>query len=183
MTEREFFAEVAPRLRSYWPHSQLSDETLQLGYWEHLHDLPVEQVRAAVDVLYREGREHIPSGGLIVKRLAQFAADAPEWFEVVREVRAVMSYPSRRLVGGEPVDEREWRLQRSPAAVREFVERVGWDVLERFDPDDTTSEAQLREKFAGFTRKRVAERALVGLPAADVAALQQVAAKQLGAGE
>lgn len=65
-----------------WPHSEVNKARMI----KDLADVEFDHAIIAVETLYRDGREHAPSGAQIRGRVADLAIDAPDWGVVKAEI-------------------------------------------------------------------------------------------------
>lgn len=172
--------EIAASIKECWPHSQIPDSSLR-RWGADLEALPAEHVRAAVDVLHREGREHAPNGGIIIAKVAELACDPPEFSEVLAALRRVVEIPEERVRFADPDDydspaeiipTRANALARCHPMIGAFVDAVGWDQIHGLDGGQ--DEARLRVKWEAFAARAVRETALVGVDAAGLPALERI---------
>ncbi len=173
MTRGEW-AQVAQGMVAKWPHSPVPDVSLAQFYAD-LADLPGVQVAAAVEVLYREGREFPPNGGQIRGKLSELTLDAPLWADARRVLQRLAVLPDRVMRVGRFVDVRAAALERSHPAVRAFVATVGWQELGAAAADDRVAEAQLRTKYERHVTRRERDMTLLGIPAAGLPGLERIA--------
>lgn len=180
------WAQIAATIQARWPNVVLPDVTLQ-QWGEDLQDLPADQVAATVEVIYREGREFAPNGGIVRARLVELLLDPPEWGEVLEQLRAIQRTPEAKATGevieseegadvGIVVRPRDDVLSRTHPMVVAFREHLATQV-EAGISDDGSSEARLREKWVGFTRAAKQRGTYVGIEPADLPALERVASR------
>jgi len=74
-----------------WSHSKVVRDQML----DDLADIQFDHARVAVEMLYREGREHAPNGAQIRLRIVKAALNAPDWGTVKAEIDR-----RRRAVGG-----------------------------------------------------------------------------------
>jgi hypothetical protein len=161
MTAREWKA-ILGAIRERWPHAKASE------YPDDLLAFPVEQVQAALDSLYRSGREFPPNAAQIRREIFRLIVDLPEWAEVRRALEQAWRLPTSVWRGRElpPADRRAEALEREHPAIRAFAELLGPAEVER-GLSDSTGEAQIRGKWERLVAKAEKDAALVGLPAAE----------------
>jgi hypothetical protein len=144
-------------VRGLWPHSNIDQgrphHTARLWH-SMLSDCDQASVEAAVKEQAASGREHAPPVGVIVRMVAERAADAPDWDEVQVEVlRAVRSYrppPGPNPYAAPPAT--YW----SHPAIALFMEGA-WDEWRMSTDGDRTFLAQQREAYKALRAR--AERA------------------------
>lgn len=183
MTEAEWI-EVVKELRAQWPHSEIPKATIAAWYRD-VADLPFEQVMAAARTFARDGVEWVPTGGKLRKRVAELVLDAPDWSEVLEQLREIQRAPVEkvgRLLNPDDLDAdveveilrpRDAVVARTHPMIVAFLLHVGSQVAMGVDANDGGAEARLREKWFAF--QRTAERRLsyMGLECADLPALER----------
>lgn len=177
MTRQEFVEQVVRRVTANWPHAPWPDVTLAKVY-EDVHSLPVAQVLAAVETIYRDGRDFPPSGGAILRRLAELTDDAPDW----GEAWATLARALRHSVVYNPGKVRELVAQAHPA-VCQFADEMGLRALAEVGEHDPGRFAQARERYLALVARRRRDLSYGGLSAAGLPALERArrAPRQLGA--
>lgn len=158
--KRSEWIEVVQRLRLNWPHSPIPDNSIAKWY-EDLKHIPVEQVVAAVEVMYRDGREYGPNGGQILAKLAELERDDPDYSEAWEIAHKLIGRVS-------PLHEPDQFLtalaERSPAAA-EAVRRLSPRSFGSYDlEDEATVRAQFRGFYEAVVRERQRDRAYAGIP-------------------
>lgn len=167
---------IVQRLRASWPHSPLPDETIAV-WWEEVEDLPADQVASALRTFIREGREFAPTGGMLRKRVTELALDAPEWGRALASLERMADLPESMVAGGARTHPRSDALAASPPVIQHFVREHGWEQIRAGLYGDGSDEARLRDKWRTFVARTERDGTLVGLPAADLRALERVASK------
>lgn len=146
---REQTSHVLGIVRMLWPHSNLGHNPAEvLALWHSLLiDHQAGDVEHAVRELAATGREHAPPVGLIVRTVAERAADCPDWDEARAEIlQALRTY---RPVGeGDPYAGppagywshpilaafmangwNEWRLSREGNGTFQAQQREAWKAM------------------------------------------------------
>jgi hypothetical protein len=175
MTDFEW-RRIVVLLAENWPHQLQGEESLA-KFRRDLDGFPVDQVLAAIETLYRDGREFPPNGGQILGRLAQLYADPPDWFEALREIRRALRKASDLIVeddsdkGWRYEDERMTYLERSAPFVRAFIRQIGIDTINLSDGND---EARLRQKYERFVARNHERLVYGGIAPAGLPKLERV---------
>lgn len=186
MTPSEWL-EIAAVIRARWPHSRLPEETI-VQWGADLEDLPAAHVVAALDVAYREGRDHPPHGGHLRRTVAELAVAAPEWADAQRAIAQILGHSSRlRRVVHEldafTADEGDGLYMRDDFAaamaeahpvVASFINRVGAGSLR--NATSGSDEARMRDKWNAHCRGLEKRVALRGIPSGGLRALAEIEA-------
>jgi hypothetical protein len=167
---------VVERLAENWPHQLQPDSSLE-KFRKDLGDFPVDQVLAAVETLYRDGREFPPNSGQIRARIADLHFDAPPFYEALRVLRRALTRGSDYIV--EDDSEKGWRyedrrityLEEHAPLLLAFVRSIGIDRIELTDGGD---EARLRNKYDDFIRRAREHLIYGGLAPAGLRKLERV---------
>lgn len=193
MKQSEWVSDVVRRINANWPHQTVPDPALAKWY-DDLREMEVRDVVAAVEALYRDGREFPPNGGMIRRKAVELAADAPEWAEVWlwvgRYIRTGVTDPfyfQPNYAGRERPDHPTHRARRlrdrMPPLASSFIEAVGDRQLrEACEQDGGGGEARLREKWASWSRRFEREAGMRGLDSG-LAAVARVNAAPARIGE
>lgn len=159
---------VVVGIRARWPHADLPDSTIAV-WREAVKDLPVEQVMAAIEVIYRDGREFPPNGGQIRKKVMELRDDAPQWGEVWRWVRkAQMKAPA---FAGDTDGRDPFLREKGHDLAADFMAHIGWPLPDEWTDDNL--ESRLRRKWEEWMRDRAEGRNLAGLPSAGLKRLER----------
>lgn len=184
MTASEWM-DIAATIRDRWPHATLPTETLS-RWGQDLVDLPADHVGAAIEVLYREGREYAPHAGLIRHKLAELMLDVPDWGEALRQLRSIERTPIERAIDVSGPDDDEPRieyvrprdvvLRESHPLVLSFREHLDQNELGLLvGPDPHGSdEARARTKWEAFARRAHEIVNFKGIPDGGLAKLRRV---------
>lgn len=172
--------EIAAVIRERWPHAQLPDESIQ-RWGEDVADLPAEHVAAALEALYRQGREFPPNGGQLRAHAVELQLAPPEFAFVVRRLRHVASRSEELIVlddAGHEVrtEPRAQALREEHPLIREFVRAVGWGQIRGLDGG--AEEARLREKWQAHVARARREVLLTGIPSGGLRELRRIEAGQ-----
>lgn len=168
MKESEWLR-IVEEIRARWPHAELPKATIE-AWFSAVADLPADQVAAAVEVYYRDGREFPPHGGQLRQKAAELSADAPQWGEVWRALRkAQMKAPALPAV--DPDLRGDHLRERGLVAVAEFIESIGWPEPDEWTEDNL--ESRLRRKWEEWLSDRKAGATYAGIPSAGLARLER----------
>lgn len=163
---RDEFADLMTRVSLNWPRQRIPDDTAA-KFYRDLDQFPFEAAMAAVESLYRGGREFAPTSAHIIAEIAQQTDDAPEfgvaWQMIVKAIRSYGSHNPRRVVD---------KLHEQHPAVAQLASQVGIRELGMAQEGDTTRHAQAREMYRSICRKRTRSITHRGLPSAAVPALR-----------
>ena len=167
MSKREWI-EAAKRLAVNWPNQQAPANSLAKWY-DDLADLPAAHVTAAVESLYRAGREFCPNGAQIRAEVVRQTLDVPEWGAVWFALcGAVSRYPFDAQS-----EANEW-LATEHLLVGKLARQIDWREF-RFSEDSmTTKEAQTREKWKALVARTHHEGTLTGIASGGLAELERV---------
>jgi hypothetical protein len=141
---------VVELLTRNWPHQLQPDAALE-KYRTDLDGFPVEQVLAAIETWYRDGREWPPTGGQVLGRLADLTVDAPPFYAALRLIRETSRIRGRAMEdasqrqGFRIVDGPYEVLERDSPFVCAFVAALGG--FSRAEVRDGFDEARLRGKY------------------------------------
>jgi hypothetical protein len=199
---RQEWAAIVDPMLTRWPHvdwkAYVKSGTID-DWYAVLADCRADQVAAACEVLYAEGREWPPNGAQIRERLILLSIDAPEWMTVKaalpggHQVVGPQSdfCPDGRCDGStwilgdddlaRPCTCREARIasgRPTNPLIAAFIDEVGTAEL-RDVAGDRTAEAQVRGKWEAFVaRVQDAER-LANIDPAGLPALERASANRL----
>lgn len=165
------------RMVRRWPHvdwAAYAEQGVADQMFTDLFDLDATHVEAATDALARDGLRFPPSAGEIRQKVVELAADAPDWGEVSRAIYKLAGYPTRRFRDGRFVDDRAERLRGLHPVIQEFVAHVGWAEAQHASSLDRTAEAQTRERYRAFVRRRQRDGSYQGIAPGGLAALERV---------
>lgn len=173
---QEQWVEVARRINANWPHAVVPDAALAKWYAD-LEDLSADHVLAAVEALYRDGREFPANGAQIRAKVVEMILDAPDWAGVFRWIsrlnRSGIMHPQYGWFEAYQAEGARV-LAAMPESVRAFVEALGyrqiWEAMEQ----EGGGEARLRDKWAAHLRRCQREATYRGLPSAGFAQLERI---------
>jgi hypothetical protein len=165
MTPDEWI-EIVRRIQANWPQQTIPRVSLAKWY-DDLKALPADTVAAAVESLYRQGREWPPNGAQILAEIADQTLDAPEFGAAWQMIhRAIQSYGSAnhaKVVAA---------LQAKHPAVAELAAQVNVRDIGLADAGDTTLHAQARERYTSIVRAHRRTLTHHGLPSASAPQLR-----------
>lgn len=154
-------------MRLNWPHAKIEDAVIAKWYQDVEH-LAGEQVKVAIEAIYRDGREFPPSGAQILAKVSELGRDEIDHGEAWRLAKkaALKSNPQ------------EWLEERSPEAA-EAVRRLCGPYLTYMLDEESTVRAQFREIYKNIVATQKRDAAYAGLPSAGLRALER-GPRQLG---
>lgn len=200
---------IASEMTAMWPKGRIAERAGQ-RYFADLAELPEPTVRAAVEVLYREGREWPPTGAQIRAKVAELTIDAPDWSEALAQIGLWHRRPQVERMPCAECDDTGWlsepdlavrcgcevrqqgtiraqvdeQRRRVHPIVRIFVESYPDQVAPMVYAEEATAqrvnEAQVREKWEAFVRRGEREMCLAGIEPAGLPTLERIAGKRAG---
>lgn len=157
--KRSEWVDVVKRYRANWPHISVPDVSIAKWY-DDLAELPVDQVIAAVEAIYREGREFPPNGAHVLAKVAEFKRSDPDHGEAWRLVTdALWRYGVR-----------DWPAFYAclPSAVAEAARRYGFEAQGGYlTSEEGTVRAQFREIYKAVIHERRHDDAYASMGASD----------------
>ena len=161
--KRSEWIEVLALMRVNWPHVAI-DEPVAAKWFRDVEALPGDQVKVAVEALYRDGREFPPNGAQILAKISELSRDDPDHGEAWRLARR-----ASRIA--DPREAYEWLAQKSPAAA-EAVRQISGFQLSYLLEDESTVRAQFRDIYNGIVKRNRRDDAYAGLPSAGLRGLE-----------
>lgn len=159
MTPDEW-VEIVRRIQANWPQQRIPRASLAKWY-DDLKDLHAEVVAAAVESIYRQGREWPPNGAMILGEVADQTLDAPSfgeaWQMILTAIRSHGSRNPQRVID---------KLSERHPAVAELAAQVDVRDIGMAPDGDTTMHAQARERYRSIIAKQRRDLTHAGLPAA-----------------
>lgn len=162
--KRSEWIEAVALMRMNWPHVGI-DEKVEKKWFTDLADLPGDQVKVAIEALYRDGREFPPNGAQIRGKVSELGRDDPDHGEAWRLARRA----SRKA---DPREAFEWLAKQSPAAAEAVREISGFQLSYRLD-DESTIRAQFRDIYNAIVKRNRREDTYAGLPSAGLRQLER----------
>jgi hypothetical protein len=141
--ERSEWVGITEQMQAIWPNATIPDVTI-VAWYEYLKQRPVEEVRAAVESFFEEGREFPPNAGQVlarIQRAEQPAIDYGEAWELVHW--ALWKFAPY-----------EWTkfYETLPPLVAEAARRYGFETQGGYQNDD---EGVVRAQFRDIYREVV----------------------------
>lgn len=162
------WAQVCQRVAAWWPHRQWPDTSIA-AYYDDLKDADAGHVLAAVQTVYRDGREWPPTGAQILQQLARLELDAPGFGKAWRLIlRSVSKFGL--------VDETlalEWLEAQHPLTAR-LAREIGFREICMSEGGDTTFQAQCRGKWEALVLRGERDRTWAGIEGRGLPALRRV---------
>lgn len=187
MTVAEFKLILAGML-GHWPHAAIP-EVSERVWFNTLKDQDAKIVEEVVQLFAVEGREFPPTAGMILNRILQQTA-APEWDEVVAEVREMLrTYRRDRRAVYSPVagdfypspQANEW----TDELIVDLMDQSGgldaWaKALSQGREQNTTFLAQQRNIWNGMRERTITRQRMTAIGASNLEALSGDDQAQLG---
>lgn len=173
---RDEWDELSVGMLAYWPNRQVPGEAFDLWYGD-LEEFPVEQVKAAVRALGRDGREWIPTGGQIREKILELASESLDHTQA-------FALATEALRHGGFYTGLQWLREQSQLAA-EAAEAFGWESFCRDgETGDGTRRAQFRECFKAVSERAGSTERYRGITAPGLEALESGSGglKKLSAG-
>jgi len=162
--KRSEWIECLGLMRVNWPHAAV-DEPVAAKWFRDLERFPGDQVKVAVETLYRDGREFPPNGAQILNRILELSRDGIDHGEAWRLAK-------RAAIKADPEEAARWLEEQSPAAA-EAVRRISGAQLSYMKEDEPTVRAQFRDIFNNIREARRRDDAYAGLPSAGLRGLER----------
>lgn len=180
MTRAEWL-KIVLEMQARWPNREITDESIEIWLTD-LADLPAEQVRVAVNALYREGREWAPNGAQVRAKVAELGRDAKDHGQAYE--LAMRAARTKGFAVG-----LDW-LREQDRLVALAAERFPWREFCLEPLEDGTRRAQFREIYKLVAAEDERDSLYAGLPAAGLRSLErrprsmgEVLGRALDAGE
>lgn len=152
------WVEIVRLIQANWPQQRIPRASLAKWY-DDLHDLPAETVAAAVESIYRQGREWPPNGALILREVADQTVAAPEfgvaWAQILQAIRSYGCHNQQRVLDA----------LENPA-VKELASLTSIRDIGMAPDGDTTLHAQARERYRSIVTRHHHKITHAGLPSA-----------------
>jgi hypothetical protein len=163
--QRSEWIEAVALMRLNWPHSRIDDAVIA-KYFTDLQHLPAEQVKVAIEALYRDGREFPPNGAQILGKVVelsdpQAAIDHGEAWQLAKRASHM---------SGETGP--EWLREKCPAAAEAVQRLCGGSTLTFMVDDEPTVRAQFRDIYNNLLRAQKRDALYAGLPSAGLRSLE-----------
>jgi hypothetical protein len=171
MTKAEWIETLA-LMRLNWPHVAGTDEAVAEKWFCDLQHLPGEQVKVAVETMYRDGREFPPNAAQILGRIVELGRDELSAGEAWR-----LAHQAARIA--DPKTAEAWLIERSPAAA-EAVRQISGAYLSYRNDDEPIVRAQFRDIFNNVVAGQRRDDLYAGLPTAGLRGLES-GPRKLGA--
>lgn len=162
--QRSEWIESVALMRLNWPHSRIEDAVIAKWYADLQH-LPGDQVKVAIEALYRDGREFPPNGAQILGKIIELGRDDLSVGEAWR-----LAHKAARIADPEKAE--AWLKERSPAAA-EAVRQISGAYLTYQLDDESTVRAQFRDIYNNVIRAQKRDDAYAGLPSAGLRSLER----------
>jgi hypothetical protein len=150
------------RYAANWPRHPLPDMSAA-KFYDDLKHLDAQTVTAAVESLFRSGREFPPTSAHILAEIAEQTVQAPPF----REAWELLLQAIRRCGSNQPELVVQWLAARNPA-VADWAGRCDIRLIGLSDEGDTTMYAQARQHYENVVRHQQRALTHAGLPPATV---------------
>lgn len=161
--KRSEWIEAVALMRLNWPHARVADPVIAKWYTD-LEHLPGEQVKVAIEALYRDGREFPPNAAQILGKITELANPMIDHGEAWRLAKAAS-------LKADPKEGQRWLAERSPEAA-EAVRRISGAQLSYMVEDEPIVRAQFRQIFNNIIEGRRRDERYAGLPSAGLRGLE-----------
>lgn len=168
--QRSEWIEAVALMRVNWPHVAIDDH-VSAKWFSDLEHLPGEQVKVAIEALYRDGREFPPNGAQILGKIFELGRDEIDHGEAWKLAK-------RAAIKADPKEALAWLEERSPLAA-EAVRRISGAQLSYSNDDEATVRAQFRDIFKNLAEGQRRDDVYAGLPSAGLRGLER-GPRQLG---
>jgi hypothetical protein len=168
--QRSEWIEALALMRVNWPHVAL-DEQVAAKWFRDLERHPGDQVKVAIEALYRDGREFPPNGAQILAKLFELGRDEIDHGEAWKLAK-------QAAIKADPKEASAWLEEQSPLAA-EAVRRISGAQLSYLNEDEATVRAQFRDIFKNLVEGQRRDDAYAGLPSAGLRGLER-GPRQLG---
>lgn len=162
--KRSEWIEAVALMRLNWPHVAVDEKVAEKWYTDLKH-LPGEQVKVAIETLYRDGREFPPNGAQILGRITELGRDEIDHGEAWR-------LATRAALKADPKEAARWLEERSPAAA-EAVRRISGPYLSYPTKEEATVRAQFRDIYHNIVKAQRRDDLYAGLPGAGLRGLER----------
>lgn len=161
--QRSEWIEAVALMRLNWPHAQIDDAVIAKWYSDLAH-LPGEQVKVAIEALYRDGREFPPNGAQILGKIIELGRQDLSVGEAWR-------LANKAALKADAAEAELWLKDRSPAAA-EAVRQISGPYLTYLKEDEPTVRAQFRDIYRNIISAQVRDDRYAGLPSAGLRSLE-----------
>jgi hypothetical protein len=162
--KRSEWIEALGLMRLNWPHAAIDDRVAEKWFGDLAH-LGAEQVKVAIEALYRDGREFPPNGAQILAKIIELGRDDLSVGEAWR-----LAHKAARIA--DPDKAEAWLKEQSPATA-ESVRQISGPYLAYQLDDEPTVRAQFRDIYNNVIRGQKRDDAYAGLPSAGLRGLER----------
>lgn len=163
---------IVALITANWPHSMPPEEALA-KWGNDLADCVVDEVYAAVEALYRDGREHAPNGGQIRAKIVELRMSQVPGPE---DAYALAMHAASSVGFERGLD---WLRERQPV-VALAAERFPWRSLCLEPIDDGVRRGQFTKIFNAVLASVTQGERYEGLPGRSEGAPRRLSARPLG---
>lgn len=152
-------------MRLNWPHVGV-DEKVAGKWFTDLQHLPGEQVKVAIEALYRDGREFPPNGAQILAKVSELGRDDLDHGKAWELMNKAL------LKHG--VSDWAAFYECLPPTVSEAARRMRFEMNNGYlKADESTVRAQFRDIYKNVVAERKRDDAYAGLPDAGLRGLER----------
>jgi hypothetical protein len=160
------WTEVLALMRLNWPNAKFPPRESREKWYADLKHLPAQQVKVAVEAMYRDGREFPPNGAQILAKVTELARDD------ISHGRA-WELAKRAALKADPKLAAEWLRERSPEAQAAVEQLCSAPQLTYQLGDESTVRAQFRDVFKSVLATQKRDDLYAGLPSAGLRGLER----------
>jgi hypothetical protein len=165
--KRSEWIEVLAVIRVDWPHAAATADAVAAKWFRDLEHLPGDQVKVAVEALYRDGREFPPNGAQILGKVVELSDPQAE----IDHGEAWQFAKRASLMSDEKGV--SWLRENCPAAAEAVQRLCGSSTLTFMVDDEPTVRAQFRDIYNNLLRARKRDALYAGLPSAGLRSLER----------
>lgn len=161
---RSEWIEAVALMRVNWPQSQIDKPVIEKWYSDLSH-LPGDQVKVAIEALYRDGREFPPNGAQILAKVIELDREDMSHGEAWR-------LANKAALKADPEQAETWLKEQNPVAA-EAVRQISGPYLSYMKADEPIVRAQFRDIYNGIISAQKRDDAYAGLPSAGLRSLER----------
>lgn len=162
--QRSEWIEAVALMRLNWPQSRIDDAVIAKWYSD-LEHLPGDQVKVAIEALYRDGREFPPNGAQILGKIIELGREDMSAGEAWRLAH-------KAALKADADEAESWLREQSPAAA-EAVRQISGPYLSYMKRDEPIVRAQFRDIYNRVIEGQRRDDRYAGLPSAGLRSLER----------
>jgi hypothetical protein len=159
--------EAVALMRLNWPHASIADEVVAKWFTD-VQEIEGDQVKVAIEALYRDGREFPPNGAQIRDKVITLSDPQGEI-----EHGEAWNLAKKASLKGDEKAAYEWLEEQCPAAALTVRRLCGGITLTYQVDDEPTVRAQFRDIYRGILAARRRDARYAGLPTAGLRVLER----------